>query len=205
MMTAKPSDEISFRFAGTDKAVIDWGDGSAIDIVMLTNDPSIAYSHKYSDTIAYVITLTGDFTGLRCSNNQLTSLDVSKNTVLTELDCNNNQLTNLDVSGCTVLQYFYCQNNQLTALNLSHNEDLFDLDCSNNSLTSLDVGVSTRFLDCSNNRLSATALNAIMTSLLDCSEPEMCGWGALSLNVENNPGTDECDKSIAGEKGWYVE
>ncbi|MDE5778342.1 MAG: Ig-like domain-containing protein, partial [Lachnospiraceae bacterium] len=40
---------------------------------------------------------------LSCGSNQLTKLDVSKNTALTELNCFGNQLTELDVSGCTEL------------------------------------------------------------------------------------------------------
>ena len=42
---------------------------------------------------------------LNCYNNQLTSLDVSKNTALTKLYCYNNQLTSLDVSKNTALTY----------------------------------------------------------------------------------------------------
>ena len=38
--------------------------------------------------------------------NQLTTLDVSKNTALTDLDCDNNQLTTLDVSKNTALTTF---------------------------------------------------------------------------------------------------
>ena len=41
---------------------------------------------------------------LDCNFNQLTSLDVSKNTVLTSLICNDNQLTGLDVSNNIVLE-----------------------------------------------------------------------------------------------------
>ncbi len=37
-------------------------------------------------------------TFLSCHNNELTSLDVNKNTALLELGCYNNQLTELDVS-----------------------------------------------------------------------------------------------------------
>ena len=46
------------------------------------------------------------FTSLKtlwCWNNQLTALDVSKNTALTSLDCTNNQLTALDVSKNTAI------------------------------------------------------------------------------------------------------
>ena len=42
-------------------------------------------------------------TKLNCGDNQLTALDVSKNTKLTDLGCFNNQLTSLDVSKNTAL------------------------------------------------------------------------------------------------------
>ena len=45
---------------------------------------------------------------LKCYNNQLNSLDVSKNTSLTKLYCYSNQLTSLDVSGCTSLTILDC-------------------------------------------------------------------------------------------------
>ena len=64
-----------------------------------------------------------------CPYNQLTSLDLSKNTALTILRCNNNQLTSLDVSGCTALKKLVCNNNQLTSLDLSNNTALNNLDC----------------------------------------------------------------------------
>ena len=44
---------------------------------------------------------------LWCDANQLTELDVSKNTALTQLNCSGNQLTTLDVSKNTGLQYFF--------------------------------------------------------------------------------------------------
>ena len=58
---------------------------------------------------------------LLCDNNQLTSLDVSKNTALNDLCCNNNQLTSLDVSKNTALERLHCYNNQLTSLDVSKN------------------------------------------------------------------------------------
>ena len=50
-------------------------------------------------------------TYLNCSNNQLTSLDVSANTALTELYCFSNQLTSLDISRNTVLTELSCSDN----------------------------------------------------------------------------------------------
>ena len=76
---------------------------------------------------------------LWCSGIQLESLDLSKNTMLTQLDCDGNQLTSLDISNCTALEYLNCEDNQLTNLDLSKNSMLCSLDCSENQLTSLDI------------------------------------------------------------------
>ena len=76
---------------------------------------------------------------LNCAGNQLTVLDLSKNTALQELDCYNNQLMTLDLSKNTVLQSLSCADNQLTTLDLSKNTALTHLWCSNNRLTTLDL------------------------------------------------------------------
>ena len=52
-------------------------------------------------------------TELRCNNNQLTSLVLSKNTKLTYVDCSNNLLTELDLSKNTSLVKLYCYGNQI--------------------------------------------------------------------------------------------
>ena len=75
--------------------------------------------------------------------NQLTSLDVSKNTELTKLNCSYNQLTSLDVSQNTALTMLNCDNNQLTSLDLSKNTALTSLDCGRNQLASLDLSNQT--------------------------------------------------------------
>ncbi len=51
-------------------------------------------------------------TSLECSDNPLTSLDVSKNTALTLLSCTGNELTSLDVSKNTSLTELWCSENQ---------------------------------------------------------------------------------------------
>ena len=93
---------------------------------------------------------------LNCSHNRLTSLDVSKNTVLQELVCWENQLTSLDVSQNTALQELACFENQLTSLDVSQNPALQKLNCGHNRLTSLDVSKNTEltYLKCSYNRLT---------------------------------------------------
>lgn len=127
---------------------------------------------------------------LYCGDNQLTSLDVSSNTTLTELYCQNNQLKSLDVSGCasltkltcygnllknidisknTLLTYFSCYSNRFTDFDLSKNTALTKLYCHHNLLISLDVSNNTALeqLQCANNHLSSldTSKNTKLTKL----------------------------------------
>ena len=96
-------------------------------------------------------------TELDCHYNQLTSLDVTKNTQLTGLDCSDNQLTSLDVTKNTQLTELDCSCNQLTSLDVTKNTQLTELDCSGNQLTSLDVTKNTQltWLRCDHNQLTA--------------------------------------------------
>ena len=118
--------------------------------------------------------LTGieDFTALtylNCSNNQITSLDVSSNIALIDLYCQGNQITSLDVSGATALTTLYCQDNQLTSLDVSSNTTLNYLHCLYNQLTSLDVSGATALtvLGCTSNQLTSLDVsnNTALTNL----------------------------------------
>ena len=123
-------------------------------------------------------------TWLNCRNNQLASLDVSKNTALCHLYCYNNQLTSLDLSKNVELTYLGCDVNQLTALDVSKNTALRFLSCSGTQLTSLDVSKNTALegLYCGGNQLTSldVSKNTTLTSL-------SCGDNKLtSLDVSKN-------------------
>ena len=77
-----------------------------------------------------------NLTSLSCSNNKLTSLDISNNNKLERLYCDNNRLTQLDVSG-NDLRELSCIGNGLTDLTLGNYEGLEELYVSNNVLTEL--------------------------------------------------------------------
>ena len=83
---------------------------------------------------------------LYCSNNKITSLDLSKNTKLTNLECDYNQLTSLDLSKNTALHELHCVRNQLTSLDVSKNAELKNLYCNYNQLTSIDVSKNTELI-----------------------------------------------------------
>ncbi len=155
--------------------------------------------------IAKTVTLYGNITELGCSNNNLTSINVSPNTKLeklycsknklTSLDvknstnlkvlwCDQNQLTSLDVKNNTKLERLWCDENQLTSLDLKNNAELEELGCYKNQLTSLDVKNSTnlKILLCDKNQLTSLDVkNNTKLEKLRCSENQL-----TSLDVKNN-------------------
>jgi gliding motility-associated-like protein len=142
---------------------------------------------------------------LNCSNNQLTVLNISQNTKLTELYCNNNFISVLDVSALLDLKIFWCNFNQLTAINTNNNTKLISLVCGNNLLTSLgiqnntlltvlafednylstiDVSKNTRLsrLQCGSNILTVIDISKNLNlSYLSCEENEL-----TALDTSNN-------------------
>ena len=121
---------------------------------------------------------------LNCSGNQLTSLDVSKNTALEVLWCNYNQLKALDVSYNTELTSLLCDQNQLTSLDVSKNMAMTELWVAFNQLTSLDVSHNTALEDlyCTSNQIKTLDVshNTELQRLI-------CGQNQLiSLDVSHN-------------------
>ena len=108
---------------------------------------------------------------LSCSENKITSLDLSKNTQLTRLTCQDNQLTSLNLSGITGLVMFYAQNNRLSSLDLSGNASLPMVHCESNNLASLDLsgmsGLKTLYCD-DNDLTSLDVSDSPLLSYISC-------------------------------------
>ncbi len=143
---------------------------------------------------------------MNCSWNQLTSVDVSTNTALTNLDCsyNQNQLTSLDLSSCTALNILHCHVNQLTSLNVSANTALTQCFCSDNQLTSLNVNNGNN-----NNMVSFGANN---NPNLSCIEVDNAAWSNTNwaFNIdptasfsENCSGAGLSDNNEGNEPMFY--
>jgi Leucine-rich repeat (LRR) protein len=137
---------------------------------------------------AAITNLTGiqDFsalTSLDCRYNELTSLDISKNTALTSLVCFNNKLTSIDISKNTSLASFSCEYNKLTSIDISKNVALTNISCYNNLLTSLNTNnnVALTSLNCSSNKITSLDLskNTALTNI-GCSNNQL-----TSLNIKN--------------------
>ena len=226
-MTTAKKGEVVIYATGSGVMTINWGNGtkSKARITALERNDTLLnnhrYSHTYSKASANIITISGEnITLLGCWDNQLTELDVSKNSVLTRLACDNNQLTELDVSKNYALTGLGCNNNKLTKLDVSKNYSLTILNCGDNPLTELDVNknivlaslfcynnqlekldvkgaFSLRRLECWNNLLEAPMLNDLFVTLNRNHKS--------SIVIGGNPGASDCDQSIAESKGWIVQ
>ena len=98
---------------------------------------------------------------LSCSVNDITELDLSRNTKLKYLDCSYNELTMLNISNNVLLDTVYCNGNNLSELDVSNNTALIYLDCYDNKLTKLDVTKNSALvqLDFDRNQLTSIDLS----------------------------------------------
>ena len=148
---------------------------------------------------------------LKCWDNELTGLDLSKNTALKDLQCSNSKLQSLDLSQNPNLTQLYCGRNPLTTLDLSKNAKLKVLNCSGfanrrTKLTELDLSQNTALesLDCSINELKQLNVSGCTAlKMLSCSSNQLttldvskntnlieleCSSNLLAvLDVSNNP------------------
>ena len=146
-------------------------------------------------------------TWLECWDNQLTALDVSKNTALTDLYCWNNQLTALDVSKNTALTRLVCDNNQLTALDVSKNSALKFLYCEINQLTALDVSKNTalKYLSCYNNQIKGVEMDKLINSLPHNTTGETHDFRVFSSGSSEGNVCTKTQVAAAKAKGWTPE
>ena len=109
---------------------------------------------------AQTVKIIGNCTSLDCSENDITSIDLSNNSGLTSLDCGSNQLTSLDLPNNSKLTSLSCGSNQLASLDLSNNSGLEKLWCFSNQLTSLDLTNSKNIVSirCQSNKITQIKL-----------------------------------------------
>ena len=138
---------------------------------------------------------------LKCWDNELTGLDLSKNTALKELQCSNSKLQSLDLRQNTNLTQLYCGRNPLTTLDLSKNAKLKVLNCSGfanrrTKLTELDLSQNTALesLDCSINELKQLNVSGCTAlKMLSCSSNQLT---ALDVSKNTNLIELECSSNL---------
>ena len=120
---------------------------------------------------------------LWCIWNSLDQLDVSKNKALKDLRCGYNNLTTLNVSQNEALEHLSTNDmrSKLNSLDVSCNKALKHLECSKNGLTSLDVSSNEalEYLVCNNNPL--TELDVSKNNKLKSLYCRKCGLTSLKV------------------------
>ena len=135
----------------------------------------------------YVHSDDGSFHYFDVDGNEISgikSLDVSKNTALTELYCGWNLLSKLDVSNNPQLEVLFCPGCQLESLDVSMNPNLTNMDCSYNQLSKLDISNNANLasLGCGDNKLSELNVsNNVALHTLSCINNQLTG-----IDVANN-------------------
>lgn len=143
-------------------------------------------------------------TTLNCRFTKITSIDLSRNTVLKNLDCRNNTLTALNVANNTALTALRCSRNKITSLDVSKNTELTVLRCNYNQLTALDVSQNTKLeqLDCFGNKIGKTAMGNLVASLPNVTNGKLYVIDTTWSSEENICTTNQVNAAKA--KGWIV-
>ncbi|MBO5271330.1 MAG: hypothetical protein J6B30_00705, partial [Muribaculaceae bacterium] len=112
---------------------------------------------------------------LNLSNNSLSTIDLSKNKELNTLALRNNKLESLDIINNSSLEYLYINNNLLTGINLGANWMLKYLDINDNKLNTLDLSYADymKEVNCQNNKLTEISVGNI--ARLNCSNNNLTG------------------------------
>jgi hypothetical protein len=196
LLQASASSYIAFDFAGNRTAIDTNGNGEIelseaalietlyiinANITSLAGIESFVNLNKldfsYNQMNQFDPSIFPDLFLLYCSNNQLTSLDLTNNLALQNLDCSHNSINQISLPDFTYGISANIGFNQLTTIDLSHLSQIVSLYLNNNSLTSvvfnhpnytflIDGGI-----DVSNNPLVTLDMGQLRNSPLLMGEP----------------------------------
>lgn len=160
------------------------GISSLVGVEHFTNLEDLDVQHN-EDLTTLNLSKNTELKTLKCNHTKLTSLDTSHNENLVFLECNEiSTLTTLNVSENTALKHLYCNDNPLTALDLTKNLALEKLECGDNKFTTLDLSKNTnlKYFGCFNSKLSSLDL----TNNTNLEELYFCGNNVSNIDVSEN-------------------
>ncbi|MBR5066757.1 MAG: DUF4214 domain-containing protein [Lachnospiraceae bacterium] len=149
-----------------------------------------------------------DIQGLWVKDNNISSLDVSKNVNLHGIWCSGNPLTSIDISHNPKLEWIYCFDCNLTALDVTHNPDMSFIECNTNPIKELDLSKTPKLehLTCGTCELSSLDVsNCPNLAHLDAFSNHITTLDVSHntklkrLDIWNNPGLGSID--ISNNKG----
>lgn len=138
-----------------------------------------------------------NLTELRCSNNQLTTVDVSGMSTLSIFRCGFNNITSINITGLTALDFLDCSDNSaLTSVDLSGVPNLTFLQLLNTTVNSLDVSSCPSL---SQVYVSGSPVGSLDFSLnVNLTEMEAYDSDLTSLNMANGTNTNIVYFSASG-------
>ena len=146
------------------------------------------------------------------SNERLSRLELNEETSISAIliqECAFQSITDI-LKCCSSLRELSCSYNKLTELDLSGCSNISELRCEHNQLTRLMVpqGSLLEHLYCHSNQLDEDALNTLFDSLGQVVNPAIYYPTSLRqyrISFNDNPGADDCNRSILNDKNWIVE
>jgi hypothetical protein len=146
------------------------------------------------------------------SNERLSRLELNEETSISAIliqGCAFQSITDI-LKCCSSLRELSCSYNKLTELDLSGCSNISELRCEHNQLTRLMVpqGSLLEHLYCHSNQLDEDALNTLFDSLGQVVNPAIYYPTSLRqyrISFNDNPGADDCNRSILNDKNWIVE
>ena len=146
------------------------------------------------------------------SNERLSRLELNEETSISAIliqGCAFQSITDI-LKCCPSLRELSCSYNKLTELDLSGCSNISELRCEHNQLTRLVVpqGSLLEHLYCHSNQLDEDALNTLFDSLGQVVNPAIYYPTSLRqyrISFNDNPGADDCNRSILNDKNWIVE
>ena len=140
---------------------------------------------------------------VRCCNNQVSTLDISRMEKISFLVCDNNLISILDVKQLKDLLYLRCYGNEISVLNISQATDIYSVYCNDNQIATLDVSNNSKIttLDCHNNLMDSAAVDIVLM------DADTWGTSGGTIDISGNavPGPDgDTAKTNLVNRSWSV-
>jgi surface protein len=145
-----------------------------------------------------------DATALTLNSNQMSAVDFTAMTGVTDLRVSTNNLTTIDVSSITSATEIRVDNNQLTSLDISSNTLLDRIEADNNLITSLSITNNTLLTTVliNDNQLDSASIDGVINQL------DTNGLSGGTLDYSNNPNNPTSISLISYlnllDKGWTI-
>ena len=144
-------------------------DYKKLNDIKLPGNTLITLDLGYNDLSSINLSNNTSLTELDLDNNKLSSIDLSKNIKLTNLDLGSNNLSSIDLNNNTSLTKLHLYNNNISNIDLSKNTSLTSLCLDRNNISNIDLSKNTSLtsLRLSDNNISSIDLsnNTSLTNL----------------------------------------